>query len=467
VASTATPLITVCPADRGGWHVRLTIDARVITSDYYTDWHRVERRKAMLEAQLATSRRPAATVTALIVALALLPGSLLAQAAQEATPGLPAEPRLLRRAMTVIGQMKTDDGRSSEGFYIETGQMITGAGWISGGPGYRVRLFGEAVQVDASAAVSWRLYKAAQLRVEIPTLVRGRLTAGGQVLWRDMTQVSYFGTGPQSLESRRSDYRIQASNVIGYAGVRPRGPWSLTGAAGWLSRPSLSSSTGPFDRDVPDTTREFADDGAVSAGRQPGFFHGELSLVYDTRNHPGHSTAGGLYRGAWARYRDRHDATYSFGRYELEGARFVPLASGRLVIAMHGLGVFSTSKASRSIPFYLLPSLGGNNTLRGYADYRFHDRHLIAANLESRFPLLTHVDGALFFDAGNVAGKVTELSLAHTSYGAGLRLHTGTSTVARLDVARSHEGWRLNFRLSDSLRLARVSRRHAAIPFVP
>ena len=35
------------------------------------------------------------------------------------------------------------------------------------------------------------------------------------------------------------------------------------------------------------------------------------------------------------------------------------------------------------MPFYLLPGLGGHNTLRGYADYRFHDRHLLAGTIES------------------------------------------------------------------------------------
>jgi outer membrane translocation and assembly module TamA len=240
----------------------------------------------------------------------------------------------------------------------------------------------------------------------------------------------------------------------------------MTGAVGWLSHPSVSSSTGPFDRDVPDTTVVFARDPAVIP-RHPSFLHGDLSFAYDTRTHPGHPTAGGVYRGAWVGYGDRDHAGYTFARYETEGAHFVPLAHGRVVLAMRGLGVFSTSKTSSIIPFYLLPSLGGNNTLRGYADYRFHDRHLLVANIESRTSLTMHVDGALFFDAGNVAAHVDELNLARTSYGAGVRLHTGASTLARLDIARGHEGWRVLFRISDPLRLARLSRRTAAMPFVP
>jgi hypothetical protein len=50
-----------------------------------------------------------------------------------------------------------------------------------------------------------------------------------------------------------------------------------------------------------------------------------------------------------------------------------------------------------------------------------------------------------------------DLNLDKTSYGVGLRVHSRTSTLARLDVARSREGWRMSFKLSDPFRLARRS----------
>ena len=405
-------------------------------------------------------------VAVLIAALALLPARVSGQATQGA-PGLLPEPRALKNAINFVNEMKADDGRPSEGVYPELGQMVTGAGWISLGPGYRHRLFAERALVDVSAAVSWRFYKVAQARFEFPGLAQNHLAIGVQGMWRDMTQVTYFGAGPDSSKAERSDYRLQTTNVVGYATVRSDGALALSGSAGWLSRPTVSSSTGPFDRDVPDTTVLFAHDPAAAIARQPSFFHANLAVTHDTRNHRGHPTAGGFYRGGWVGFRDREDGTYTFARYETEAAHFVPVAGDRWVLAMHGLGVFSLHAASRIVPFYLLPSLGGNNTLRGYADYRFHDRHLLVANVESRWALLTHLDGALFFDAGNVAARIRDLDLARTSYGAGVRLHTGKSTLARLDVARSHEGWRVMFRMSDPLRLTRVTRRTAAMPFVP
>jgi hypothetical protein len=77
------------------------------------------------------------------------------------------------------------------------------------------------------------------------------------------------------------------------------------------------------------------------------------------------------------------------------------------------------------------------------------------------------VDAAAFVDAGNVAARIGDLNLDKTSYGAGLRVHTRASTLARLDVAHSREGWRVLLKLNDPFRLARRSLVTSVIPFVP
>ena len=92
---------------------------------------------------------------------------------------------------------------------------------------------------------------------------------------------------------------------------------------------------------------------------------------------------------------------------------------------------------------------------------------MLVANAESRWPLFSHVDAAAFFDAGNVAARVGDLNLDKTSYGAGLRVHSRASTLARLDVAHGREGWLVVFRLSDPFQFARHSLRTTSVPFVP
>ena len=70
-------------------------------------------------------------------------------------------------------------------------------------------------------------------------------------------------------------------------------------------------------------------------------------------------------------------------------------------------------------------------TLRGYDNYRFTDRNLVLASAESRWALLRDLDVAAFFDAGNVAARRGDLNLHKTSWGGGVRLHSGRSMLLR------------------------------------
>lgn len=393
------------------------------------------------------------------------------QVVQEQSPyaGFVAEPRVLRKginwAVDVFG-----DGSArppKDGFYVDTGNMVTGAGWISGGPGYRQQLFNRRALIETSAAVSWRFYKMAQGRFEFTDLADTHLAIGTQVMWRDMTQVQYFGLGPESLEDLRSQYRIKTTNVVGYARYRPKMWLTVTGDIGWLRRPTVLGTSGWFERDLPEVTTTFPADPAVSLPVQPNFLHGGVGVVADTRDYRGHPTRGGVYRAGWTTFRDQTSGVFTFDRYEAEAAHFVPLADRRWVFAFHGWTAISHVADDRDVPFYLMPSIGGANTIRSYSDYRFHDRNIAVVNVESRWALLAHVDVAAFFDAGNVARRAGDLNFDKTAFGVGVRLHTQRTTLARLDVARGSGGWELLFRTSDPFHLKRLSRRTAPAPFAP
>jgi outer membrane protein assembly factor BamA len=158
---------------------------------------------------------------------------------------------------------------------------------------------------------------------------------------------------------------------------------------------------------------------------------------------------------------------FTFQQYEAEGLQIIPVMEDYdWRLALHGWIVWSDVPRGNQVPFYLLPSLGGNNSLRSFADYRFHDQNLAVANVESRWGVWTNLDLAVFLDAGNVGPRVQDLNLDKTSIGAGLRLHTERATFARFDVAYGADGWNFVFRTSDPLRLARLTRRVAAVPFV-
>jgi hypothetical protein len=379
--------------------------------------------------------------------------------------GLFFEPDVIGRA-AIYGDRHFGNGRLNNGLYADVWNMIPGAGWISLGPGYRHWYAKDSVFVDTAAAISWRGYKTAQARAELPKLLSSRLSLGSHLQWQDYTQVSFYGTGSASRESNVSEYRLRSTNLVGYATFRPLESIGIDGHLGWL-KPSVLPRAGLFKRDRPDTQDAFPRDIVFAMDDQPDFLHSGIALTVDTRDFPGHPTRGGLVRAAAAHYSDRDAHLFSFRRYEAEAAGFLPFADSRVVVAVHGWLVGSDTGDNESVPFYLQPSLGGQNSLRGYAEYRFQDRSLMLVNVEARVVMMTHVDAAFFMDAGNVASRIGDLDLEKRSYGAGLRLHSRRQTYARVDLARSEEGWRLLLRLTDPLNLSRISRRTATAPFVP
>ena len=368
----------------------------------------------------------------------------------------------------LIDKLGNGQKEPKSGFYPEFSNMITGSGWVSVGPGYRQYWRNDHLMLDTSAAVSWHFYKMGQARIEGRELADGHLTVGTQAMWQDQTQVNFFGVGPDVLNSDKTQYRLQSLDFVGYGAYQTNDWLTFDGTVGWLPRPKLLPPGGSFRGDYPDTLVVFSDEPAASVSKQPDFLHGTVAATADTLDYRGHPTSGGRYRAAFTWYSDRSTGIFSFRQYEAEGTQIVPLRyDRRWLLAFRGWVVLTDVPSGNEVPFYLLPAIGGNNTLRSYHNLEFHDLNSLVANAESRWALFTHVDGALFLDAGNVAATAGDLNLGTVSYGAGVRVHIERTTIARLDVAHGVQGWQVVFRTSDPLRLKRGKRWIASIPFTP
>jgi outer membrane translocation and assembly module TamA len=83
---------------------------------------------------------------------------------------------------------------------------------------------------------------------------------------------------------------------------------------------------------------------------------------------------------------------------------------------------------------------------------------------EYSIPVSHAVDAAVFYDAGTVGPQIRALGRhLNADYGVGVRLHSSSSTLARLDIARSSEGTRLLFTFSAPFA---APSRHV-VPYVP
>ena len=97
----------------------------------------------------------------------------------------------------------------------------------------------------------------------------------------------------------------------------------------------------------------------------------------------------------------------------------------------------SNVEPEQQVPFYVMPTLGGKDTLRGFHEYRFRGPHGLLLQGEYRFEIWSGLDAALFYDAGKVALRRSQLDFKNleSDYGFGFRFNTDRGIVARVDAA--------------------------------
>ena len=115
---------------------------------------------------------------------------------------------------------------------------------------------------------------------------------------------------------------------------------------------------------------------------------------------------------------------------------FFGFLAGRRVIATRLFVSTSDVGPGEVMPFYAMPTLGGNDTLRGFREYRFRGPHAMLAQAEYRWEIWSGLDGALFYDAGKVTNSRADLSFKdlENDYGFGFRFNTDDAIIFRVDA---------------------------------
>jgi hypothetical protein len=353
-----------------------------------------------------------------------------------------AEPYRPNRLETFVRQV--EQGKwifgIPRGWYIGSGSVYPGGGFTIGG-GYR-HYIGYDSYVDANALLSRKAYKKVGLTGYTPNHIKGRVDLEGSIAWLDATQVAYYGLGAESREQDIANYRINRAYVEGAAAVRPFKWLGLRFEGGYddyTQKPGLGRAPSIEEVYTPETAPLLGDD--------PLYLRGEASATAYWLQSPAYSRGGGLYRVAYEEFNPIRGDGGTFGFLRTTLVQHVPIMRETWVVSLRG-GTESIVRKSDVVPYFLMPSLGGGDTLRGYATDRLRDRHTLLLSGELRwFPNRLGLDMALFVDAGTVAPFRSELlnSDMKIDYGIGIRFHAPAATVLRLDVAKGSEGLRLVF----------------------
>jgi outer membrane protein assembly factor BamA len=261
--------------------------------------------------------------------------------------------------------------------------------------------------------------------------------------FRDRTDESYFGTGPNS-PGDSVHYRIKdtlAEIASGYQITKQVG-FTIKGGV-------LHNSLAP-GRSDPQLESRFSDESVPGKETpHPNYFRTHASVLFDLRDDPSLPHEGFMVAFGWEKYDNVNSADlFNFNRFGVDSRVYVPLGSHQQVIAIRGVAVDSDPAPYNKVPFFLQPSLGGGESLRGYDAFRFQGDKLLLLQGEYRWEASPRFEFALFFDSGTVANQGARLSLneMNSDAGVGLRVKSSRSTLMRIDQAWGSEGYHLQFR---------------------
>jgi outer membrane translocation and assembly module TamA len=264
-----------------------------------------------------------------------------------------------------------------------------------------------------------------------------KLYASGRYRYRP--EERYYGSGP---DSRREDQRrfllrdMLFEITTGYQ-FTSKIDWTVK--AGYLQH-SLGL------KDLADLEDEL-----TGARNPPNYFRLRSTVLFDYRDDPGIPHSGFSLTLGWELYEnvtqpDRHN----FHRYGLDARGYIPLGSHQRVLALRSIFLDSIPESGNEVPFFLQPSLGGGESLRGYDSYRFRGEKLMMYQAEYRWEASKRWEFALFGDTGTVSDGAGRLSFGkmRSDLGIGVRFKSSRSTIFRVDQAWGSEGAKTQFRVS-------------------
>ncbi len=385
----------------------------------------------------------------LIVMLALASASALGQERESEQPVTPNTEMFakLERAVIRLHSIFDPPLHPVIGGIASGGGLGAGLSYSSPGKG--------PWNASAKALYTWNNYWLAEAIAGYKNR-RAQLEAFGRV--REMTQLDFFGSGPNSNLFNRTSFSYRDPVIGAHGKFRVTPGLALSGRVEEIW-PSATSG-----KRLPTIEQRFL------PAETPGlFFHpvfGRYQGAVDI--HIPAPPGDAFYQGTRSRVTyaiyDQQDADlFNFTRLDVE-AQQVFTGFGRLHrLTLSGWSAILTPSNGEEIPFAMMPTLGGRSSirsvhddrigsdgtdasLRGYRDLRFRDRNLLLVQAEYRIPIWGPVDATLFADAGKVAFVRKDLDFTDLRRDAGfsLSIMKGWETWARVDVGLgSGEGTRV------------------------
>ncbi|MBX5494446.1 MAG: BamA/TamA family outer membrane protein [Bryobacteraceae bacterium] len=355
----------------------------------------------------------------------------------------PDETAGIERALQQIKEYKILERFTAgiAGFRLRLGGLATGSGFAIGPEYLRRDLADGKYTFRASTMLSTRSWYLQEVQFSAPHLLQDSAFFDLSAVHRNFGSLNYYGPGQDSRKTGRSNFRLEDTDFSATAGIRPFKNVVAAATGGYLlvnAGPGIDSRFASADQIYTEAT-------TPGLTQQTNFLHAGGVLQYDYRDNPGGPRRGGNYFANFNYYLDRDLNQFSFRRLNLEAQQYFPFFHERRVIALRARSATTYAGSGQRVPFYLQPVLGGSDDLRGFRPFRFYGDNLLLMNAEYRWETFSGLDAALFFDAGKVYDRRSQLNLhdLETSYGFGLRANVRNNVFLRVDVGFSREGFQV------------------------
>ena len=178
------------------------------------------------------------------------------------------------------------------------------------------------------------------------------------------------------------------------------------------------------------------------------------TIDHDWRNDKGQPTSGGREIISLFYYASTEDNdNFKYTSVTVDVRQYFHIFRKRTLALRLMAQTTDLVNETSSMPFYLKPSLGGAETLRGYTRLRFVDNDLALISAEYRYPIWKKIDAFVFLDEARVFKSLTDQFKWHDwkySYGGGLRAWETDNLILSFYAAKSEEETRFRIQFSDS-----------------
>ena len=157
-----------------------------------------------------------------------------------------------------------------------------------------------------------------------------------------------------------------------------------------------------------------------------------LDMNWDTRDNIFASFQGSYFDIKATFYGKLIGSDYAFQRYFFDARKYFPIKFGKNT---HVLAIQAVLDASTgTVPFYALPTFGGDLAMRGFFLGRYRDKLSTYIQTDYRFPVWWRFGMILFGSVGQVAPLLDKLAVNSSKFAAGIGLRIDIIPEERMAV---------------------------------